>query len=320
MLQILRLPYNVIRTVYEKTSIHRAVIEELDSPELREAYKVCRGITRKHAKTFYLATRFLPNIKQRSIFAIYALCRFVDDLIDEAEDLIAQKELTLGEIESMIETWKSKLVDTYDGKQFDNPILIALSDVLKSYKIPIELPLELIDGVSMDLTKNRYRNFDELYGYSYKVASVVGLMTSQVFGYSDRRALGHAVSLGIAMQLTNILRDVGEDLQRGRIYLPQDEMMRFGVSEHDLFNHVVDSNFIGFMEFQIERAEEYYRDADKGIKMLSPDSRYAVAMARYNYSRILEKIRKNNYQVFTNRAYVSTAQKLFVIPKVLLGK
>jgi phytoene synthase len=313
---ILKFPYTIVRPVYERTSFHRSVIDEVSVPQLRDAYRKCRALTREHAKTFYMATRFLPNKKQRSIFAIYALCRFIDDLVDEAEDLMNQQQLTEPEIVEMIESWKTKLVGTYNGENYDHTILIALSDVLKTYNIPIELPLELIEGVSMDLTKKRYQNFDELYDYSYKVASIVGLMTSEVFGYSDKRALGYAVDLGIAMQLTNILRDVGEDLTKGRIYLPSDELESFGISEEDLFNHKIDEKFKKFMEFQLKRAEEFYELSDKGIPMLSADSRYAVYLARQNYSRILNKIRKNDYQVFTTRAYLSTTEKLSLLPKI----
>jgi len=313
---ILKLPYNIVRPVYEKTAFHRDVIEEVHAPQLRNAYRRCRVITREHAKTFYMATRFLPNKKQRSIFAIYALCRFIDDLVDEAEDLMNKQQLTESEIVKLIESWKQKLIGTYNGETYEHEILVALSDVLKTYDIPIELPLELIEGVSMDLTKKRYQNFEELYNYSYKVASVVGLMTSEVFGYKDKNALPHAVDLGIAMQLTNILRDIGEDLTKGRIYLPSDELDEFGITEDDLFSHTMNENMIEFLEFQIQRAERYYEQSDKGIPLLSADSRYAVYLARQNYSRILNKIRKNNYQVFTQRAYLSTTEKLSILPRI----
>jgi len=313
---ILKLPYTLIRPVYERTHFHTSVIDEVGAEELRNAYRHCRHITRTYAKTFYMATRLLPNKKQRSIFAIYAMCRHIDDLVDEAEDLAAQRKLDETQIQKMISEWKSNLERTYNGEKIDHPVLLALSDVLRTYHIPIELTFELMEGVCMDLTKNRYANFEELYGYSYKVASVVGLMVSEVFGYDNPKALDHAVSLGIAMQLTNILRDIGEDLNRGRIYLPQDELARFGITEEDLFNHTIDDKFRKFMEFQIERAEAYYADADTGIPMLSSDSHYPVAMARLNYSKILQRIRENDYQVFTRRAYLTTTEKLSIIPRI----
>lgn len=317
MNSILKLPYTtIIRPVYERTSFHNSVIDEVNTTRLRQAYSYCRYITREYAKTFYMATRFLPNKKQRSIFAIYALCRYVDDLVDEAEDLIENKKITPEDTYELLAEWKDKLRRTYEGENFDDPILLAFSDVLRQYHIPIELPFELMEGVCMDLTKNRYQNFGELYDYSFKVASVVGLMVSEVFGYSQPKAKDHAISLGIAMQLTNILRDIGEDLRRDRIYLPQDELRQFSISESDLFSYEIDEKFTAFMEFQIQRAESYYEDADKGIPMLSADSQLPVGMARLNYSRILQRVRENEYQVFTQRAYLSTTEKLSMLPQL----
>jgi phytoene synthase len=217
MTNLFRIPYIFFKPLYQRSSFHRSVIDELDDERLKAAYAECRAITRHHAKTFYMATRFLPNHKQRGIFAIYSLCRYIDDLVDEAEDLLKKEALNREDIEIKLNDWKQKLKDTYDGRSYDNAILIAFSDVLKRHHIPIELPFELMEGVCMDLFKNRYETFEELYDYSYKVASIVGLMTSQVFGYQSKEALGYAVDLGIAMQLTNILRDVGEDLKRNRI-------------------------------------------------------------------------------------------------------
>ncbi len=304
------------RSIYERTSIHRGVIDEVVQPDLRNAYVHCRNTTRTYAKTFYLATRFLPHHKQRSTFAIYGLCRFLDNLVDEAEDLVAGNPVRLQEVERRLSEWKQQLRQTYEGEPTDNPILIAFSDVLRRHHIDISLPYALIDGVCMDLTKNRYDTFDELYDYSYKVASVVGLMISEVFGYKDKAALDHAVDLGIAMQLTNILRDVGEDLMRDRIYLPAEDLRHFGIAEADLFNHTMSDEFIDMMKFQIERARRYYESADKGIPMLSSDSQVPVRLARVNYSRILDKIEKNKYQVFTHRAYLSLTQKMAVLPRV----
>jgi phytoene synthase len=317
MKDFLRIPYSLLKPLYQRTSFHRSVIEELNDQQLKDAYAQCRSITRKHAKTFYMATRFLPNHKQRGIFAIYSLCRYVDDLVDEAEDLVRQEQLNYQDIKRKLNRWKQKLQDTYEGKSFDNPILVAFSDVLRRYYIPIEMPFELMEGVCMDLYKNRYESFDEVYDYSFKVASIVGLMTSQVFGYQSKEALGYAVDLGIAMQLTNILRDVGEDLQRDRIYLPQSDLRKFGVSEEELFNHKRTEAVKELLAYQIDRARRYYRRSDKGIGMLSEDSRLPVYLARHNYSRILDKIEQNNYNVFDVRAYLNTTEKLSIIPQIL---
>ena len=282
------------------------------------AYSHCRAITRKYAKTFYMATRFLPYQKQRSIFAIYGLCRYLDNLVDDADDLIAKKKICMSDVESLLEKFRVRLISTYRGVEYSDPILIAFSDVLNSNKISIELPLTLLDGVKMDLTKERYETFDELYEYSYKVASVVGLMTSEVFGYSDQKALNHAVELGIAMQLTNILRDIGEDLNRGRIYIPQEDLKTYGIDENELFDHNCSESFTQLMKFQIERARSYYHSSDQGIPMLNRDSRLPVILARENYSKILDKIEENQYQVFTKRAYLNSTEKFSILPKALL--
>ncbi|MEX2477525.1 MAG: squalene/phytoene synthase family protein [Gracilimonas sp.] len=318
MTNILNIPYHIIRPLYEKTSFHRSVIEDLEDDGLKNAYSHCRFITRKHAKTFYMATRFLPNEKQRGIFAIYGLCRYLDDLVDEAEDLIHDQEITIAEIDEKLELFKKRLIDVYDEKIVDDPILTAFADTLKKYQISIELPFLLMDGVKMDLVKDRFESFEEVYNYSYKVASVVGLMTSEVFGYVDNSALDYAVDLGIAMQLTNILRDVGEDLQRGRIYLPQEDLKSFNIKEEELFAGTMSDKFVELMKFQINRANEYYTKADLGIPLLSSDSRLPVYLARYNYSRILNKIEENEYNVFDNRAYLNYTEKLSMLPRILL--
>ena len=316
MNDLLKLPYHILKPVYQQSSFHKSVIDEINDDSLRQAYSHCRLVTRSHAKTFYMATRFLPNHKQRSIFAIYALCRYLDDLVDEAEDLLGQRELEPADIQERLSTWKTQLVDAYKGVKHDHPVLMAFSDVLKRYDISIELPFMLMEGVASDLIKTRYNTFEELYSYSYKVASVVGLMTSEVFGYRDKSALTYAVDLGIAMQLTNILRDVAEDLSKGRIYLPQDELNRFGVSEQDLFNRTYSPEFLELMRHQVERARSYYNSADVGIPMLNSDSHLPVLLARYNYSRILDRIEENNYRVFEGRTYLNSTEKISILPKV----
>lgn len=312
---ILRYPYYLFRPVYERTSFHRKVIDELPDPEMQHAYNACRLITRQYAKTFYMSTRFLPTSKQRNIFAIYSLCRCLDNLVDELKDENG-KNVNMTGVAGRINQWKSDLEMVYDNRYYgDNLVLKAFSDTLETQKISIELPFLLIEGVVADLKKNRYANFGELYDYSYKVASVVGLMIAEVFGYSDKNALKYAADLGIAMQLTNILRDVGEDLQRDRIYLPQDEMAQFGVTESDLLAHKLTDNFIRLMQFQIRRAHDYYQRAEPGIMMLNADSRLPVYLAHQNYSAILNRIAENGYDVFNRRAYLSKSEKLAKLPR-----
>lgn len=318
MTDLIKIPYLVLRPIYEKTSFHKAVISEIEDTKLRFAYAHCRNITRKHAKTFYMATRFLPYHKQRSIFAIYGLCRTLDDIVDESPVSNSPSNKSINEIIENLEKFRVQLLSAYRGVEQKNSVLIAFADVLNRYHISIEHPLTLLDGVKMDLVKNRYDNFDELYEYSYKVASVVGLMTAEVFGYKNPQAINHAVDLGIAMQLTNILRDVGEDLTKNRIYLPKEDLNQFGLKEEDLFRRELTNDFIDLMKFQIERARDYYKRSDLGISMLDRDSRLPVLLARENYSRILDKIEENQYQVFNQRAYLNSTEKFSILPKVML--
>lgn len=308
----------MLRPLYEMTPIHTGVIDEVGDSVMRSAYFDCRRITRYHARTFYLAARFLPYEKQRAIFAIYAICRYLDDMVDEAEDLLSNSRIDREGIRDRLEGFRDSLLQHYSGGVTRDPVLTAFCDVLRRYRIPVKLPLELMQGVASDLEKNRYASFDELYAYSYKVASTVGLMTSEVFGYRDERALGHAIDLGIAMQLTNILRDIGEDLRMDRIYLPADELALFNVSEAQLFDAQIDGNFIKLMRFQIARARRYFESADRGIPMLSRDSRLPVLLARENYSSILDKIEKNDYRVFNRRAFLNTVEKLAILPRLYL--
>ena len=277
MSTIIKYPYSLIRPLYERTSFHRSVIDEMNNDLLKPAYSHCRAITRYYAKTFYMATRFLPNYKQRGIFAIYGYCRYLDNLVDDNVDLINARFVPSEQLSDKLDELRLKIADIYDGKiQSKDPIFTAFADTFLNHEIPKELPLLLIDGVEQDLQKTRFLNFKEIYDYSFKVASVVGLMTTPVFGYSDEQALTYAADLGIAMQLTNILRDVGEDVDRDRIYLAQDELIAFGLTYEDILCKKIDDRFIEFMKYQIQRAREYYERAEKGIIMLDRDARLRV--------------------------------------------
>ncbi|UZJ36712.1 MULTISPECIES: phytoene/squalene synthase family protein [unclassified Prosthecochloris] len=283
---------------------------------LANAYRYCRQITRHHAKTFYLATLFLSKKRRNPIYAMYALLRTVDDLVDQAEDKLTNGTLAKAEMSSMMADWKTRLNECYQGNHHNDPIMMAWQDTLESCHIPIELPLDLMDGVAMDIDFKPFQTFDDLYVYCYKVASVVGLMCSEIFGYRDKKALDHAIELGIAMQLTNILRDVGEDVDRGRIYLPLEDLDRFEYTQEEFMQKRINENFIELIKFQIARARSYYTASEQGVPMLEKDSRLAVKISSLNYSDILRTIEDNNYDVFSRRAYRSLYQKLRTIPVI----
>lgn len=288
--------------------------------ELENAYQDCEKITKTHAKSFYFAAKFLPKHKRRPIYALYALCRSVDDEVDE----IGENNETAAI--KAIERWRKKLEGIYASdneiidSEIEDSVFIAWRDLLQTYKIPKNLPLELMQGVLMDTSIKRYQTFDELYVYCYRVASTVGLMSSEIFGYSDPKTLEYAEALGIAMQLTNILRDIKEDAAMGRIYLPQEDLRRFDISEKQIFENKYenkyDENFAAMMKFQIARARDYYRTAEKGIPLLEKDTRFTVLLAARIYAGILNEIERQNYDVFKKRAHTTFWQKLLMIPKI----
>lgn len=283
------------------------------------AYQICKQITFRHAKTFYFASHFIPVEKRNACFAVYAFCRYVDDLVDVAME---NGILTVNDAVTLCTSWQQDLERVYNNSgvtpnnnETTTAILLAWEDTLTKYSIPRNLPFELIEGVLMDTTISRFSTFEELRIYCYKVASVVGLMTSEIFGYSHPDALGHAIDLGIALQLTNIIRDVEEDSRRNRIYLPNEDLQKFGVSELDILNNVFNQSLAALIHFQIERAEHYYVLAQPGIKMLSADSRITVQLMSDNYRKILRVVERMNYNVFEKRASTAFSTKILSIPK-----
>ena len=283
------------------------------------AYDYCRQVTQRASKTFYWGSIFLPPPKRYAIWAVYAFCRVVDDIIDEAcyaETPRPGHLIGSASPEEALQGWRSSLEYLYrTGKAGDNPILIAWHDLLAHYPVPLEPALDLIQGVAMDLSVKRYQTFDDLYLYCYRVAGTVGLLTSPIFGYHHEAAPTHAVELGVALQLTNILRDIGEDARRGRIYIPLDEMKQFGYSEAEMMGGVINDSFRELICFQMARADDYYQRAQPGIAMLSADCRLAVRLSSALYRRILDRIHLNNYNVFTKRASVPLKTKLAVVPQ-----
>jgi phytoene synthase len=286
--------------------------------QLTISYEYCRNMSRMHAKTFYFASRFLPPEKKNACYAIYAFCRYIDDLVDKNLMRSLSSEESLEKLSEAVDEWRQHLQALYNGEFIDHPIMIALKDTISRFGIPENLPNELIDGVNMDMSKTRYENFEDLKVYCYKVASVVGLMTTYVFGFRDEKTFSYAVDLGIAMQMTNILRDVKEDAMGGRIYLPKEEMDQFGYSEEDLMKFTLNRNFRELMHYQISRATEYYDTADKGIQMLNRDSRVTVGLMSRNYRKILQIIQENDFNVFGKRTYVPIHRKFADVPKVMM--
>jgi 15-cis-phytoene synthase len=285
---------------------------------LEDAYELCRQVTAEYAKTFYLGTRLMSAEKRRAIWAIYVWCRRTDELVD-GEQAATTTDATL-------DHWEHNLESIFAGHPIDDTD-VALVDTLKRFPIDIQPFRDMIAGQRMDLYRSRYETFEELELYCYRVAGTVGLMSTAVMGIdttwgnapwsrsqSKPNPAPEAVALGIANQLTNILRDVGEDARRGRIYLPLEDLERFNYTEKDLFKGVVDDRWRALMRFEIQRARKFYIEAEKGISQLSPDARFPVWSALLLYSQILDAIERNQYDVFRKRAFVPKWQKFLSLP------
>jgi phytoene synthase len=292
-------------------------------PSLERAYEACRRETAAWAKTFYLGTLLMPPAKRRAIWAIYVWCRRTDELMDSPEAQ-AQPVPVLAE---RLDAWEARTRALFNGEVRDGLDLV-MHDTLQRYPQPLQPYLDMIEGMRMDLTTSRYANFAELQLYCYRVAGTVGLMTQEVMGldaaYTSAPWSGSpdslpntteaAVALGIANQLTNILRDVGEDRGRGRIYLPLDELQRFGYSEAELLAGVVNDNWRALMGFQLERAREWFARSEVGVRWLAADARWPVWASLRLYRGILDVIEQHGYDVFNRRAFVPTAGKLLDLP------
>ncbi|MCS6807378.1 MAG: phytoene/squalene synthase family protein [Bacteroidota bacterium] len=273
-------------------------------PELCAAFEMARRITAHYAKSFYFAASILPAERRWATYAVYGFCRYADNLID------APRGRTPEELYAEVEALRQELLICYRTGESEHPVMRAFAPVAVMYGIDIRYALDLLKGVTMDMEYSRYQTFDELYVFCYRVASVVGLMMTSVLGYSDESAFEYAEKMGVAMQLTNILRDVQEDKAMGRIYLPRDEMQRFGVDENDILQERFSPELKAMMQFQVERAHHYYDEGDRGIKLLTKESRYAIAAASKIYRGILRKIEERGYNPFLGRVFVPPATKM----------
>jgi len=281
---------------------------------LEESYQVCLDWMAEHSKSFYFASRFLPADQRKSVAALYAVCRLSDDIVDEAPEGI-----TNDQIHYELDKLKQTITKLANGYSSTNPILRAFGDTLRRHKIPVDYMHELIEGVRMDLTKNEYYSENELDLYMFRVASTVGLMMTHIFLDNPApRTLARAADLGKAMQLTNILRDIKEDYERGRIYLPLLTRRIYGVTSYDLASDTVEENLKELIRYESRRAKGYYYSADLGIEELPPAAAYTVKVASSVYGDILNEIKRRNYQILGQRAIVSKIRKVIIATKVRL--
>ena len=263
----------------------------------------CQDKAARSGSSFYYSFMFLPADRRQAITALYAFCREVDDVVDECHDLsLAQTKL---------EWWRQEVGRVYNGTP-THPVGLALKDVIKGFRLPQEQLLEIIDDMAMDLSQTRYLDFKGLQLYCYRVASVVGLLAAEIFGYQDRQTLKYAHDLGLAFQLTNIIRDVGEDARRGRIYLPIEDLQRFNVPAKDLLEARYSEQFRELMAFQAERAEKFYDQAFAQLPAIDRKAQRPGLVMAAIYRTLLREIARDGFMVLDRRTSLTPLRKVWL--------
>ena len=276
-----------------------------------QAYAYCRRIAHKHGANFSVGFRFLPKRKRNAVYAAYAFCRWADDIVDEDPGPRASR------IRERLDEWQHELDACYAGTPV-HPITVALADALGHFAIPKAAFLALIEGCRQDMVKTRYKTFDELLHYCELVAASISDISLSIFGYKTDAAIEHGRDLSTALQLTNVTRDIGDDLTRDRIYIPQEELLRFGVSEADLFARVQNDAMRRLIEFQIDRAESYFRAAEPLLGELAFDARFPTVLMGGVYATVLAKLKKAPLTVIRRRLSLSPLQKVLVVGRRVL--
>ena len=274
---------------------------------LQQSYDECKRLNALHGKTYYLATLLLPKKKRPPVHALYGFARFADEIVDDLASTLTPEEKA-----DALRTWgDSVLADLRSGSS-DDLIGRALVDTVNIYSIPLEYFEAFMTSMEMDLTVTRYNNYDELMTYVYGSAVVIGLEMLPILGYSDPRAIEAATALGTAFQLANFIRDIGEDIDRGRIYMPLDELAQYGVTQEMILRRKMTPEIVEAIKFQIDRVRKLQATAEAGIKYLDPISRPCIRAASELYCGIVDEIEANGYDVFTKRATTSQLRRLRV--------
>jgi phytoene synthase len=281
---------------------------------LGKGLEKCRAITRHYGTSFYFATQFFPKETRDGIYAVYAFARIPDEIVDDPEK--GSKAESLAELNKWREQWLAAM----EAGSSDDAVMNAIVHTFHKYKIPVEHGEAFLRSMFMDEERSTYDSYAELEEYMYGSAGVIGLMVTHVVGYSTDAAFPYAIKLGYAFQLTNFLRDIREDYEElGRVYMPQDELKRFGLTNGDISRRVYDDRFIEFMKFQIKRNREVYREAVAGIPMLAWRGRLAVRVSYVLYKAILGEVERANYNVYKGRVRTNLSQKVWLSLKALAG-
>ncbi len=276
-------------------------------PDLRNSYSECKRLNALHGKTYYLATLLLPKSKRPFVHALYGFARYADEIVDELTSQLSIEERSL-----TLRSWSDTRMNDLEKGNSKDAIGRALTDTVKRFAIPIEYFRSFLNSMEMDLTVTRYQNFDELAEYVYGSAAVIGLQMAPILGVQNVRAYEGAKKLGIAFQLANFIRDIGEDLDRGRIYIPQDELREHGVSEEMLYCRILTPQIVSLLKFQIERVRTLQAQAEPTIFCLDKASQPCIRAASELYCGIVDEVERNGYDVFSHRASTSRYRRLKV--------
>lgn len=276
-------------------------------PALRESYELCRQLNAEHGKTYYLATLLLPPAKRPYVHALYGFARYADEIVDDLASTLTEAEKA-----QQLNAWGNEFLAKFDSGETDDPVCIAVLDTVRRWSIPREHFEAFLHSMTMDLTVTEYQTYEDLYEYVYGSAAVIGLQMVPILEPTSQNAYKHATELGVAFQLANFIRDVGEDLERGRVYLPLQELAQFGVSRSDLEARIATPEIKEALKFQIARVRQLEESSRTGIAMLGVPSQPCIETARILYCGIVDAVEEIDYEVFSKRATVSLARRLRV--------
>ena len=293
-----------IVTFVSKRDLDAAGIFE---PALRESYELCRQLNAEHGKTYYLATLLLPPAKRPYVHALYAFARYADEIVDDLESTLTETEKA-----HQLNVWGDEFLAKFDSGQTDDPVCLAVLDTVRRWHIPREHFEAFLHSMTMDLTITEYQTYEDLYEYVYGSAAVIGLQMVPILEPTNQEAYKFATDLGVAFQLANFIRDVGEDLERGRVYLPLKELAQFGVSRADLEARIATPEIKSALKFQIARVRQLEESSRAGIAMLGAPAQPCIETARILYCGIVNAVEDIDYEVFDNRAAVSLWRRLKV--------
>ncbi len=285
-------------------------------PALRESYELCRQLNAKHGKTYYLATLLLPPAKRPYVHALYGFARYADEIVDDLASTLTETQKA-----EQLKIWGEDFLAKFDSGQTNDPVCLAVLDTVRRWSIPREHFEAFLHSMTMDLTVTEYATYDDLYEYVYGSAAVIGLQMVPILDPSSQDAYKYATELGVAFQLANFIRDVGEDLERGRVYLPLNELAQFGVTRADLETRIATPEIKAALKFQIARVRQLEESSRAGIAMLGESAQPCIETARILYCGIVDAVEEIDYEVFSKRATVSLTRRLRVaVPAYLQAR